>query len=74
MTAVLVRYVFVVKKYGTLLNEMSLIFIYFISGISTDKVRLEHDHESRRASSRGLIPKAKVKTVKMTFVIVFGNY
>ncbi|XP_066909254.1 cardioacceleratory peptide receptor [Halyomorpha halys] len=40
-------------------------------GISTDKVRLEHDHESRRASSRGLIPKAKVKTVKMTFVIVF---
>ncbi|RZF46438.1 hypothetical protein LSTR_LSTR012513 [Laodelphax striatellus] len=30
-----------------------------------------HDHDSRRASSRGLIPKAKVKTVKMTFVIVF---
>ncbi len=28
-------------------------------------------HESRRASSRGLIPKAKVKTVKMTFVIIF---
>ena len=27
--------------------------------------------ESRRASSRGLIPKAKVKTVKMTFVIIF---
>ncbi|CAH1395694.1 unnamed protein product [Nezara viridula] len=42
-----------------------------VQGISTDKVRLEHDHESRRASSRGLIPKAKVKTVKMTFVIVF---
>ncbi|KAL0274149.1 UNVERIFIED_CONTAM: hypothetical protein PYX00_006642 [Menopon gallinae] len=29
------------------------------------------DHDCRRASSRGLIPKAKVKTVKMTFVIVF---
>ena len=29
------------------------------------------DVESRRASSRGLIPKAKVKTVKMTFVIIF---
>ena len=29
------------------------------------------DLESRRASSRGLIPKAKVKTVKMTFVIIF---
>ncbi|KAG8268735.1 Neuropeptide S receptor [Homalodisca vitripennis] len=32
---------------------------------------LDHDHDSRRASSRGLIPRAKVKTVKMTFVIVF---
>lgn len=31
------------------------------------------DYESRRASSRGLIPRAKVKTIKMTFVIVFGN-
>ncbi|XP_045446596.1 cardioacceleratory peptide receptor-like [Melitaea cinxia] len=29
------------------------------------------DLDSRRASSRGLIPKAKIKTVKMTFVIVF---
>lgn len=29
------------------------------------------DQNSRRASSRGLIPKAKIKTVKMTFVIVF---
>ncbi|XP_051171937.1 cardioacceleratory peptide receptor-like [Leptopilina boulardi] len=27
--------------------------------------------EIRRASSRGLIPRAKIKTVKMTFVIVF---
>jgi neuropeptide S receptor 1 len=31
------------------------------------------DQNSRRASSRGLIPKAKIKTVKMTFVIVFGK-
>ncbi|PNF30488.1 Cardioacceleratory peptide receptor [Cryptotermes secundus] len=29
------------------------------------------DPNSRRASSRGLIPKAKIKTIKMTFVIVF---
>ncbi|KAJ2947083.1 hypothetical protein O0L34_g16428 [Tuta absoluta] len=29
------------------------------------------DLEGRRASSRGIIPKAKIKTVKMTFVIVF---
>jgi hypothetical protein len=34
----------------------------------------QEDHDSRRASSRGIIPKAKVKTVKMTFVIVFGEY
>lgn len=31
----------------------------------------DDEPESRRASSRGLIPKAKVKTVKMTFVIIF---
>ncbi|XP_069191327.1 cardioacceleratory peptide receptor isoform X2 [Procambarus clarkii] len=30
-----------------------------------------HEDDSRRASSRGLIPKAKIKTVKMTLVIVF---
>lgn len=30
----------------------------------------EDDRGSRRASSRGIIPRAKVKTVKMTFVIV----
>ncbi|CRK97137.1 CLUMA_CG010534, isoform A [Clunio marinus] len=30
----------------------------------------EDDRESRRASSRGIIPRAKVKTVKMTIVIV----
>lgn len=29
--------------------------------------------DTRRASSRGLIPRAKIKTVKMTFVIVFGE-
>eukprot|EP00092_Neocalanus_flemingeri_P015369 GFUD01016630.1.p1 GENE.GFUD01016630.1~~GFUD01016630.1.p1 ORF type:complete len:430 (-),score=35.45 GFUD01016630.1:169-1458(-) len=34
------------------------------------RIALE-DAENRRASSRGLIPKAKVKTVKMTFVIIF---
>lgn len=30
----------------------------------------DDDRGSRRASSRGIIPKAKVKTIKMTFVIV----
>ena len=34
---------------------------------------LDEDQESRRASSRGIIPRAKIKTVKMTFVIVFGK-
>jgi hypothetical protein len=34
----------------------------------------QEDHDSRRASSRGIIPKAKVKTIKMTFVIVFGKF
>ncbi|XP_049865835.1 cardioacceleratory peptide receptor [Pectinophora gossypiella] len=33
--------------------------------------QIECDPDSRRASSRGLIPRAKIKSVKMTFVIVF---
>ncbi|OWR47041.1 cardioacceleratory peptide receptor-like [Danaus plexippus] len=33
--------------------------------------RSDCEPESRRASSRGLIPRAKIKSVKMTFVIVF---
>lgn len=35
---------------------------------------MSDDQDSRRASSRGIIPRAKIKTVKMTFVIVFGEY
>ena len=38
------------------------------------KIALDSDPDCRRASSRGLIPKAKVKTIKMTFVIVFGKF
>jgi len=34
------------------------------------RIALE-EAENRRTSSRGLIPKAKVKTIKMTFVIIF---
>lgn len=34
---------------------------------------MSDDQDSRRASSRGIIPRAKIKTVKMTFVIVFGK-
>lgn len=30
--------------------------------------------DSRRVSSRGLIPKAKIKTIKMTFSIVLGKW
>lgn len=38
-------------------------------------VRVDYFAErgSRRASSRGIIPRAKVKTVKMTIVIVIGK-
>lgn len=32
------------------------------------------DSEFKRASSRGVIPRAKVKSVKMTLVIVFGEF
>ncbi|XP_065164313.1 cardioacceleratory peptide receptor-like isoform X2 [Atheta coriaria] len=37
----------------------------------THPPRFQDDHDCRRASSRGIIPRAKIKTVKMTFVIVF---
>lgn len=39
-------------------------------GIKNGKSEEDEDRGSRRASSRGIIPRAKVKTVKMTFVIV----
>lgn len=32
------------------------------------------EDDTRRVSSRGLIPRAKIKTVKMTIVIVFGEF
>lgn len=41
------------------------------TGGSAGTAMLDEDQESRRASSRGIIPRAKIKTVKMTFVIVF---
>jgi neuropeptide S receptor len=39
-------------------------------GKETNRDDEDEDRGSRRASSRGIIPRAKVKTVKMTFVIV----
>ncbi|XP_065225937.1 cardioacceleratory peptide receptor-like isoform X2 [Planococcus citri] len=36
-----------------------------------DNNKPHEDHDIRRSSSRGIIPRAKIKTVKMTFVIVF---
>ncbi|GLV39252.1 Crustacean cardioactive peptide receptor [Carabus blaptoides fortunei] len=37
-------------------------------------MRQYEENDTRRASSRGIIPKAKIKTVKMTFVIVFDYH
>lgn len=31
----------------------------------------DHDSDTKRTSSRGIIPKAKIKTIKMTLIIVF---
>lgn len=41
-----------------------------LSSPSSSAIDVEDDRGSRRASSRGIIPRAKVKTVKMTIVIV----
>ncbi|KAG8232630.1 hypothetical protein J437_LFUL012476 [Ladona fulva] len=40
-------------------------------GFKSGVIRTEDEADCRRASSRGLIPRAKIKTIKMTFVIVF---
>ncbi|XP_071445977.1 cardioacceleratory peptide receptor-like isoform X2 [Hetaerina americana] len=42
-----------------------------VRGCKSGVVRTEDEADCRRASSRGLIPRAKIKTIKMTFVIVF---
>ncbi|XP_049305337.1 cardioacceleratory peptide receptor isoform X1 [Bactrocera dorsalis] len=44
--------------------------IWAKGSIFTSGERCNNNVTSRRASSRGIIPRAKVKTVKMTFVIV----
>lgn len=46
------------------------VFMYLPHCIDGERV---DESELRRASSRGIIPRAKIKTVKMTFVIVFGK-
>ena len=43
-----------------------------LTEVRRQRIALE-DAETRRTSSRGLIPKAKVKTIKMTFVIILGE-
>ncbi|XP_014203836.1 cardioacceleratory peptide receptor [Copidosoma floridanum] len=47
-----------------------VVIIYTIWSQSS-KLRQDATQDTRRASSRGIIPKAKIKTVKMTLVIVF---
>ncbi|XP_064474475.1 cardioacceleratory peptide receptor-like isoform X2 [Ornithodoros turicata] len=39
--------------------------------ISTNSKSGDHDTDTKRTSSRGIIPKAKIKTIKMTLIIVF---
>ena len=39
----------------------------------TNETTNSHENEFKRASSRGVIPRAKIKSVKMTLVIVFGQ-
>lgn len=45
----------------------------FTSAGTASVAGVAKEEDCRRASSRGLIPRAKVKTVKMTLVIVFGE-
>lgn len=45
-------------------------YLYFLDH---SRYTTDIDRGSRRASSRGIIPRAKVKTIKMTMVIVIGT-
>ncbi|KAK4301317.1 hypothetical protein Pmani_026523, partial [Petrolisthes manimaculis] len=49
------------------------IIVYTIWSKNGERRVCGGEEDSRRASSRGLIPKAKIKTVKMTLVIVLGK-
>lgn len=49
-----------------------MVIVFTIWSQST-ALRQDPARDTRRASSRGLIPRAKIKTIKMTFVIVFGE-
>ena len=52
----------------TFLEDFTILFNVLIK--LTDRSGVYGNPPTRRASSRGIIPRAKVKTVKMTFVIV----
>ena len=49
--------------------------LFFITGTVTVRLSKRKTETIMSASSsRGLIPKAKIKTIKMTFVIVLGKF
>ena len=54
------------------LSSKNFMILVPLTEVRRQRIALE-DAENRRTSSRGLIPKAKVKTIKMTFVIIFGK-
>ncbi|KAK6621798.1 hypothetical protein RUM44_001605 [Polyplax serrata] len=63
--------VFTIWSKGKLLTHPST-YKSTLKSKSFNRSRVRNEEmDSRRASSRGLIPRAKIKTVKMTFVIVF---
>ena len=44
------------------------------SGVTTSHNQSEADRDQSGSSSRGCIPKAKIRTIKMTLVIVLSEY
>jgi len=52
-----------------------IVFVKYISDGKTVGTKKEKRVRwtNQGSSSRGVIPKAKIKTIKMTFVIVLGN-
>lgn len=50
------------------------VLIVYTIWTQNDTIKNGLSEDMRRASSRGLIPRAKIKTIKMTFGIVFGKF
>lgn len=67
------------NPFKNILNIICCIVFNFLTDLSFTELKNQRkkvssvQHDSR-ASSRGIIPQAKIRTIKMTFVIILGKH